>query len=62
MSPSLLTRAQTNDELLSEDGLFDLDMEIGVETVSASPAITSISLCTPGCTSAGGGSMCSFCC
>lgn len=42
--------------------LFDLDLEMGVETVAASPAVTSISLCTPGCTSAGGGSNCSFCC
>ncbi|MFB7178746.1 gallidermin/nisin family lantibiotic [Streptomyces sp. NPDC056257] len=42
--------------------LFDLDLEIGVEKSIAGPAITSISYCTPGCTSEGGGSGCSHCC
>ncbi|GAA3137947.1 hypothetical protein GCM10010466_31080 [Planomonospora alba] len=42
--------------------LFQLDLEIGVEQSLASPAITSVSWCTPGCTSEGGGSGCSHCC
>lgn len=42
--------------------LFDLDLEVSVEKMTFTPAITSHSLCTPGCTSAGGGSNCSFCC
>ncbi|GAA2978702.1 gallidermin/nisin family lantibiotic [Actinokineospora diospyrosa] len=46
----------------AELDLFDLDLEVSVEQMSLTPAITSISLCTPGCTSAGGGSNCSFCC
>jgi gallidermin/nisin family lantibiotic len=41
---------------------FDLDLEVKVEDVMASPAVTSWSICTPGCTSPGGGSNCSFCC
>jgi len=47
---------------LSEVDLFDLDLEVSVAPMAATPALTSISLCTPGCTSAGGGSNCSFCC
>ncbi|MEU8568900.1 gallidermin/nisin family lantibiotic [Streptomyces pathocidini] len=46
----------------NEANLFDLDLEIGVEKSVAGPAITSISYCTPGCTSDGGGSGCSHCC
>jgi gallidermin/nisin family lantibiotic len=44
------------------EDLLDLDLSIGVEEITAGPAITSWSLCTPGCTSPGGGSNCSFCC
>jgi gallidermin/nisin family lantibiotic len=44
------------------DDLLDLDLSIGVEEISAGPAVTSWWLCTPGCTSPGGGSNCSFCC
>ncbi|MEU9621691.1 MULTISPECIES: gallidermin/nisin family lantibiotic [unclassified Streptomyces] len=46
----------------NETDLFDLDLEIGVERSVAGPAITSVSYCTPGCTSEGGGSGCSHCC
>jgi len=46
----------------NENDLFDLDLEIGVEQSVAGPAVTSISVCTPGCTSEGGGSGCSYCC
>ncbi|MFE0021737.1 gallidermin/nisin family lantibiotic [Amycolatopsis sp. NPDC059021] len=42
--------------------LFDLDLRVGVGNVSAGPAVTSYSYCTPGCTSDGGGSGCSHCC
>lgn len=42
--------------------LLDLDLEIGTETLTAGPALTSWSVCTPGCTSPGGGSACSYCC
>lgn len=42
--------------------LLDLDLTIGVEEITAGPEIKSWSLCTPGCTSPGGGSNCSFCC
>ncbi len=41
---------------------FDLDLDVEISELMSSPAITSVSLCTPGCTSAGGGSNCSFCC
>lgn len=41
---------------------FDLDAEISVAVMSTEPAITSASICTPGCTSPGTGSFCSFCC
>lgn len=41
---------------------FDLDAEISVAVMSTEPAITSASICTPGCTSLGTGSFCSFCC
>lgn len=59
MSPQIVEfELDTNDDA----GMFDLDMDIQVELTPASPAITSKSLCTPGCTSAGGGSNCSFCC
>jgi len=60
MSPSTLQIH--GEDLAVEPDVFDLDIEVGIETVAASPAITSWSLCTPGCTSAGGGSNCSFCC
>ncbi|MFJ1614803.1 gallidermin/nisin family lantibiotic [Streptomyces sp. NPDC088251] len=46
----------------NETDLFDIDLEIGVERSVAGPAITSVSYCTPGCTSEGGGSGCSHCC
>ncbi|GGQ23356.1 MULTISPECIES: gallidermin/nisin family lantibiotic [Streptomyces] len=46
----------------NDANLFDLDLEIGVEKSVAGPAITSVSWCTPGCTSEGGGSGCSHCC
>lgn len=46
----------------SEDDLFDLDAEVTVQTSAVTPTITSVSLCTPGCTSPNGGSFCSFCC
>ncbi|MFF4605292.1 gallidermin/nisin family lantibiotic [Streptomyces sp. NPDC001339] len=49
-------------QMKSDMNLFDLDLEIGVEKSVAGPAITSISYCTPGCTSEGGGSGCSHCC
>ncbi|SDC53842.1 gallidermin/nisin family lantibiotic [Actinokineospora iranica] len=48
--------------VVQELDLFDLDLEVGVDTMSVDPAVTSVSLCTPGCTSPGGGSNCSFCC
>ncbi|MGW3991866.1 gallidermin/nisin family lantibiotic [Amycolatopsis sp. NPDC004772] len=53
---------ETTAPAIGDVDLFDLDLEVGVEKMSVTPAITSISLCTPGCTSPGGGSNCSFCC
>ncbi|MEW2505761.1 gallidermin/nisin family lantibiotic [Amycolatopsis sp. CA-161197] len=53
---------ETTAAVIDDVDLFDLDLEVGVEQMSVTPAITSISLCTPGCTSPGGGSNCSFCC
>ncbi|MFD7643991.1 gallidermin/nisin family lantibiotic [Kitasatospora sp. NPDC059795] len=41
---------------------FELDAQIEVETEIAGPNVTSLSLCTPGCTSPNGGSACSYCC
>ncbi|WP_019547644.1 MULTISPECIES: gallidermin/nisin family lantibiotic [Streptomyces] len=49
-------------DVRNDEGLLDLDLEIGVEKSVAGPAVTSISYCTPGCTSEGGGSGCSHCC
>lgn len=46
----------------TEVDLFDLDLEVGFEATMANPAVTSVSYCTPGCTSEGGGSNCSHCC
>lgn len=57
MSTALLDTV-TTDEL----DLFDLDLEVSVEKMNVNPMWTSHSLCTPGCTSPGGGSNCSFCC
>ena len=57
MSTALLDDVRTDDL-----DLFDLDLEVSVEKMSANPMWTSHSLCTPGCTSPGGGSHCSFCC
>lgn len=57
MSTALLDTVTTDDL-----DLFDLDLEINVEKMDVHPAVTSKFLCTPGCTSPGGGSMCSFCC
>ncbi|MFW5417289.1 gallidermin family lantibiotic [Nocardiopsis sp. CNT-189] len=58
-----------NSDLIAEkyDGaaggdMFDLDLEVSVEATSVSPAVSSNFLCTPGCTSPGGGSFCSYCC
>ncbi|GAA1231598.1 hypothetical protein GCM10009676_13270 [Prauserella halophila] len=45
-----------------EVDLFDLDLQVGFEATMANPAVTSVSYCTPGCTSEGGGSGCSHCC
>jgi gallidermin/nisin family lantibiotic len=49
-------------EALEVVDLFDLDLRVGVGNLSAGPAVTSYSYCTPGCTSEGGGSGCSHCC
>lgn len=57
MSTALLDTVQT-DEL----DLFELDLDVSIEKLAVNPMITSVSLCTPGCTSRGGGSNCSFCC
>jgi gallidermin/nisin family lantibiotic len=57
MSTALLDTVTTDDL-----DLFDLDLEVSLVKMDVHPAITSISLCTPGCTSPGGGSNCSFCC
>jgi len=56
--------AETQLEVESPDDaeIFDLDLEVNLETMSTDPAITSHIICTPGCTSPGGGSFCSFCC
>lgn len=56
------TPVKAIEEIESEVELFDLDTEVTVQDVSATPTITSWSLCTPGCTSPNGGSFCSFCC
>lgn len=39
--------------------MFDLDLEVSVEATSGSPAVTSHSICTPGCEN---GTFQSFCC
>jgi gallidermin/nisin family lantibiotic len=44
------------------DNPFDLDAEITTAAATAAPQITSKFICTPGCTSPGGGSFCSWCC
>lgn len=44
---------ETTAPAIGDVDLFDLDLEVGVEKMSVTPAITSISLCTPGCTSPG---------
>ncbi|MFI5493480.1 gallidermin/nisin family lantibiotic [Actinoplanes sp. NPDC051859] len=59
MSIDLITQPQTD---VTVDDLFDLDVDVNIEMTTASPMVTSWSLCTPGCTSEGGGSQCSFCC
>jgi lantibiotic bacteriocin len=56
------TTIETATPVRDEVDLFDLDLEVGTEKMSITPAVTSILLCTPGCTSPGGGSNCSFCC
>ena len=40
----------------------EIDIEIMPDDSDATPMLTSISLCTAGCTSRGGGSRCSWCC
>lgn len=40
---------------------YDLDAEITL-AAGSTPMITSRFICTPGCTSPGGGSFCSYCC
>ncbi|MEV7652236.1 gallidermin/nisin family lantibiotic [Kocuria marina] len=51
---------------LEAEKVMDIDLEIDIDAMptdaDAQPMITSISLCTPGCTSPGGGSQCSWCC
>ena len=46
--------------------VMDIDLAIDVEDLPVEQIdqirLTSISLCTPGCTSPNGGSGCSFCC
>lgn len=49
-------------EPLPGDLSFDLDIVIDTKAQSNSAAITSRFFCTPGCTSPGGGSFCSYCC
>lgn len=44
------------------DRTYDLDAEITLSATNATPMITSKFICTPGCTSPGGGSFCSYCC
>lgn len=45
------------------DDEFDLDIDSVVTLdIEDSTMITSVSLCTPGCTSPGTGSGCSYCC
>ncbi|QXJ22484.1 hypothetical protein AGRA3207_003488 [Actinomadura graeca] len=44
------------------DADFDLDIDSSVITVTTGPSVTSHAVCTPGCTSPGGGSFCSWCC
>ncbi|PWV48517.1 gallidermin/nisin family lantibiotic [Nocardiopsis sp. L17-MgMaSL7] len=51
-----------NADLMSEKynvDMFDLDLEVSVEATSVSPAVTSVSVCTPGCEN---GTFNSFCC
>jgi gallidermin/nisin family lantibiotic len=52
----------TNNELARDLDILDLDIEVGTEEAAAGPMVTSWSICTPGCTSPGGGSACSYCC
>lgn len=51
---------------LEAEKVMDIDLEIDIDAMptdaDAQPMITSISLCTAGCTSPGGGSQCSWCC
>lgn len=46
----------------NNEDLFDLDLAVATNEVAAGPTITSWFVCTPGCTSPGGGSFCSWCC
>lgn len=44
------------------DIALDMDFDVKPNSSDVGPQITSISLCTAGCTSPGGGSQCSWCC
>ena len=48
---------------MMETAMLDLDVDIDTMPAdTAFPQFRSISLCTSGCTSQGGGSNCSYCC
>lgn len=48
---------------MMETAMLDLDVDIDTMPAdTAFPQFRSISLCTSGCTSQGGGSFCSYCC
>lgn len=63
MTTDLLNRPDlVSDDTILDTDAFDLDLEVSTQEMTVSPAITSHFFCTPGCTSPGGGSFCSYCC
>lgn len=54
--------AQMQTDQLPGDLSFDLDITIDTKPQAQKEYIRSWFICTPGCTSPGGGSFCSFCC
>jgi Gallidermin len=62
MPIDLLAKPVDPVDSVSLDGLFDLDLSVSTEDIVNTTEFRSWSLCTPGCTSPGGGSNCSWCC
>lgn len=62
MSIAKLTKVEAPQLDDLDQSAFDIDVDVKVEQIPASTMITSVVVCTPGCTSPGGGSFCSYCC